>query len=207
MAATTDRRQDAAPAEGPGPRTTSSPSCTRPATASSPAPSPSCRSWCSRVVAWQLWDNLLDWSDLIVFAIMYVAHRPRHHGRLPPAVHAPRVQDRARPCAASSPRSARWRSRARSSPGSPTTASTTPSPTSRATRTARTSTTAHGLKRRAARARARARRLAVHPHRSAAPKTRYAPDLIADPVVRFVDRTFVAVGARRPRSCRSCSAG
>ena len=53
-----------------------------------------------------------------------------------------RASRRSRGCAACWRSSARPRSRARSSPGSPTTASTTPSPTRRATRTAPTSTTA-----------------------------------------------------------------
>ena len=45
-------------------------------------------------------------------------------------------------CSTASPCSARWASRARSWTGSPTTASTTPTPTRRAIRTARTSVTA-----------------------------------------------------------------
>ena len=34
-----------------------------------------------------------------MFAIMYVGHGPRHHRRLPPPAHPPRVQDHARACA------------------------------------------------------------------------------------------------------------
>ena len=39
----------------------------------------------------------LHWHDLVVLAITYVAHRARHHGRLPPAVHPPQLQDDAAP--------------------------------------------------------------------------------------------------------------
>ena len=112
---------------------------------------------------------------------MYVATGARHHRRLPPPVHAPRVQDDEGRARRRSRSSARWRSRARSSPGSPTTASTTPSPTSRATRTVAARRPRPRLQGRAARAAARARRLAVHPH-PARPHERYAPDLMADPV-------------------------
>ena len=38
-------------------------------------------------------------------------------------------------------------------------------------------------------------------------KTRYAPDLIADPIVSFIYAHVRAVGVRRPGPCRSCSAG
>ena len=68
--------------------------------------------------------------------------RARGHGRLPPPVHAPLVQGQGAGPGRRSRSSAAWRSRVRSSAGSPTTASTTRSATSRATRTARTSTTA-----------------------------------------------------------------
>ena len=36
-------------------------------------------------------------------------------------------------------------------------------------------------------------------------RARYAPDLLADPTMRFVDRTFVAVGARPAWRSRSGS--
>ena len=131
------------------------------------------------------------WSDMVVFAIMYVAHRARRDGRLPPPVHAPRVQATKRCCAASSPCSARPRSRGRSSRGSPTTASTTPSPTSEGD--PHSPHVDHGVRPGAARCAASLHAhvgwLFIHTQRGA--EERYAPDLIADPVVSFVDRTFV----------------
>ena len=42
-------------------------------------------------VAWQISADLLFWSDLIVFAIIYVDDRARHHRRLPPAADPPRL--------------------------------------------------------------------------------------------------------------------
>ena len=63
------------------------------------------------------------------------AHPDRDHGRLPPPLHPPLVQGRPRLSGSSWPCWAAWRCRGRSSPGSPTTAATTPSPTRRATRT------------------------------------------------------------------------
>ena len=45
---------------------------------------------------WMAWGGSLHWHDLVVFAITYVAHRARHHGRLPPAVHPPQLQDEPR---------------------------------------------------------------------------------------------------------------
>ena len=94
------------------------------------------------LAAWQVWGKALHWSDVFLFLGLYLLtglgitvgfHRHLTHR----AFKAKPVA--ARRCWRSS---ARRRSRARSSPGSPTTASTTPSPTKRATRTAPTSTTA-----------------------------------------------------------------
>ena len=110
-------------------------------------------------------------------------HRARRDGRLPPALHAPQLQDRPRAARRAGHRSARWRSRARSPPGSPTTASTTRSPTSPATRTPRTSTTAAGSAARCAASctrtsagssstRSAARRTATRPTCSATPSSR-----------------------------------
>ena len=125
-----------------------------------------------------------------MFVDLYVATGARRHRRLPPAVHAPRVQDQQVGARRRWPSSARPRSRARSSRGSPTTASTTRSPTARATRTARTSTTGT-----ASRARCRACCTRTWAGCSSTPqrgnKERYAPDLIADPLISWIDRTFV----------------
>ena len=92
-------------------------------------------------VGWQMWDGLLHRSDLIVFAILYVLtglgitvgfHRLFTHRSFKTS-RALRFVLAVLGSAAIE---------GRSSPGSPTTASTTPSPTARAIRTARTSTTA-----------------------------------------------------------------
>ena len=111
------------------------------------------------------------------------ADRAGRHGRLPPPLHAPQLQDAAGGRAACSRSSAPPRSRARSSRGSPTTASTTRSRTAAAIRTARTSTTAAAG---AARSAACCTRTSAgcSSTTSAAPATRYAPDLLADPVDR-----------------------
>ena len=131
--------------------------------------------------------------------------RARRDRRLPPALHAPGVQGASSGCAGRWPSSARPRSRGRSPRGSPTTASTTRSPTRRATRTARTSTTGT-----ASRARfkglwhAHWGWLFIHTHRGN--KQRYAPDLIADPLISRIDRLFV-LWVTSACSCRSSSAG
>ena len=132
---------------------------------------------CLLIVAWQVWGAWLGWNDIFVFLIMYVAHRPRHHGRLPPPASRTARSRPRRSCAASSPCSARRRSRARSSRGSPTTASTTRSPTSRATRTARTSTTAAaGAARCAGLVHAHVGWLFLHTHRGRRDALRAGPD-------------------------------
>ncbi len=51
------------------------------------------------LVAWQVWSELLGWSDLIVFAIMYVADRPRHHRSASTACSRTARSRPARPCA------------------------------------------------------------------------------------------------------------
>ena len=96
------------------------------------------------IVCWQAWSNLLRWSDVAVFLIMYVLtglgvtvgfHRHLTHRSFKThrwlrgllsilgsvAIEGPVIS------------------------GSPTTASTTPTPTRRATRTARTSATSGGF--------------------------------------------------------------
>ncbi len=143
------------------------------------------------LVAWQLWHKLLGWSDLDRLRDHVRDHRA---GRSPSASTgcSPTARSRpARPCGPCSPCWARPRSRGRSSrwvadhrkhhafsdqPGDPH------SP--HVDHGVGSSGALRGLL-------ARARRLAVHPHPARAAKTRYAPDLIADPVVSYVDRTFL----------------
>ena len=67
------------------------------------------------------------------------ADRPRRDGRLSPHAHPPLVPDLQARRVLLRRRRARWRSRGRSSTGSPTTASTMPTPTRRAIRTRPTS--------------------------------------------------------------------
>ena len=57
-------------------------------------------------IGWQAWADLLGWSDIAVFAIMYLAHRPGHHRRVPPPLDPPRVHDQ--PRRARRPRRARF---------------------------------------------------------------------------------------------------
>ena len=71
---------------------------------------------------------------------LLLPHAARGHRRLPPATSPTARSRRSGRCGWRWPRSAAWRSRARSSSGSPTTAGTTPSPTARATRTRRGAT-------------------------------------------------------------------
>ena len=45
------------------------------------------------IVCWQVWSDLLRWSDVAVFLIMYVLTGPRRDRRLPPPPHPPQLQD------------------------------------------------------------------------------------------------------------------
>ena len=116
-------------------------------------------------------------------------HRPRHHGRLPPPLHPPQLQDL--------PRGARRARRARlrrdRGPGDLVGGRPPQAPRllrqATATPTAPTSTTASACAGRCAASRhAHLGWLFIHTERGS--RERYAPDLIADPVVEFVDRTF-----------------
>ena len=49
------------------------------------------------IVCWQVWGDLLRWSDVVVFADHVRADRPRRDRRLPPPPHASQLQDRSRP--------------------------------------------------------------------------------------------------------------
>ena len=157
--------------------------------------SPSCRSSAWASSRWQLWASL---------AGLERPHRLRDPLRLDGAAGSPSGFHRlfthrsfkTDPAVRGVLRraSARWPSRARSSPGWPTIASTTRSPTGPATRTARTSTTA----------RACAARCAASPTRTSAgcSCTRTAAAAAATrrtcspiPIVRWVDRWFVALRA------------
>ena len=111
--------------------------------------------------------------------------RAGHHGRLPPAAHPSRLQDAQADRSTASPSSARWRCRAACSTGSPTTASTTPTPTRRATRTPRTSATA-----RASRASGTPTRAGCS-RRTARRTGRSTPrELYEDPVMKKINRLF-----------------
>ena len=157
-----------------------------------------------RVRRWQTWTSALRWSDVIVFFICYLAtalgvtvgfHRLFTHRAFKTKPWVRGMFAIFGSAAIEGP----------SSPGSPTTASTTRSPTSEGDPHSPHVDHGHGLGGRAARAPPCARRLAVHPH-PARRRKRYAPDLLADPVIAWVDRTFV-VWASAACCCRSSSAG
>ena len=83
-----------------------------------------------------VWGWGLGWLDVGLAVGLLLLHPARHHRRLPPPLHARLVQGQPRPLQGRARRRGlAWRSRGRSSSGSPTTAGTTPSPTARATRT------------------------------------------------------------------------
>ena len=71
-----------------------SPSRTRPATGSSPALLTVIPFLMLGFVVWQLAGSWLHWSDLVVFAHRLHPDRARDHGRLPPPLHPPQLQDR-----------------------------------------------------------------------------------------------------------------
>ena len=177
---------------------------TRRSIASPTSSSPSCRSRC--------WGSRCGWlgRHAALAGPRRAGHQlhpdgPRDHGRLPPPVHAPQLQDQ--PAAARAVRRARVGGRR--GPGDrvgldPPQASPLQRP-ARATPTARTSITASAGAARSAGL--------FHAHVGwmfrgvdRANPERYAKDLLADPVLRFVDRTFplwVLLGLAvpvRPRS-------
>ena len=150
------------------------------------------------VVCWQrgtaCCTGTTSWSSLI----MYVLTGARDHGRLPPPLHPPLLQDqaaRARRCSRSW---ARPRSRARSSPGSPTTASTMRSPTVEGDPHSPHVGHGHGL-RGALRGllHAHVGWLFIHTQRGA--KARYAPDLLRRPGRSASSTARSALGRCRPR--------
>ena len=149
------------------------------------------------LAGWQVWGEALHWSDVFLFLGHLPADRARDHGRLPPPPHPPRLQDQAAGCTACWRSSARRRSRARSSPGSPTTASTTPSPTKRGTRTAPTSITAHGWSG-ALRGLFHAHMGWLFIHTQRGNKERFAPDLIKDPIDQLGRPHLHLLGDSRP---------
>ena len=141
------------------------------------------------VVGWQLW-NALHWHDLVVFAIMYALtglgvtvgfHRLFTHRSF-------KTRRRVRGVLAVA-RLGRDRGPGDLVGRRPPQAPRVLRPAT-ATRTARTSTMAAACAARCAGSRTRTSG-GCSSTRSAARKARYAPDLIKDPVVAFVDRTFV----------------
>ena len=124
----------------------------------------------------------------------------RRHGRLSPPLHPPQLlHEPGRLRGAASRSSARRRSRARSSPGSPTTASTTPSPTSEGD--PHSPHVDHGAGWRGACAGCCTRTSAgCSSTPSAAPRSATRPTCSPTRSSRFVDRTFVvwAVGGLAP---------
>ena len=150
------------------------------------------------VVGWQLWASLLGWSDIFVFVIMYVltgfgvtvgfhrlfTHRAFKTGKAVRATLAilgsAAIEGPVISWVADHRKHHAFSDRA-GDPHCPH--------------------VDHGarLARRAARAVARARRAGCSSTPSAGVKTRYAPDLIADPVVQLRQPHVRALGARRAR--------
>ena len=64
-------------------------------------------------VAWQLWDEALRWSDVIVFVVLYVLTGLGRDGRVSPAADAPQFRDHPLAARFCSRCSARRRSRGR----------------------------------------------------------------------------------------------
>ena len=141
------------------------------------------------LVGWQLWNKLLHWHDLAVFAILYVLAGPRHDGRLPPPLHPPQLRKKrwlrgvfagCGSMAIEGPVIS-WVADHRKhhafsdQPGDP-----------------HSPHVDHGVGWRGAlRGLAHAHMGWLFIHTQRGNRSRYAPDLIADPVVRFVDRTFI----------------
>src|SRR4051812_4630029 len=141
------------------------------------------------LVGWQLWSSLLGWSDLIVFAIMYIAtglgitvgfhrlftHRSFKTGKAVRAILAALGSAAIEGPVISWVADHRKHHAFSDQPGDPHSPHVDHG---------------HGLKG-ALRGLAHAHVgwLFIHTHRGL--KTRYAPDLIKDPVVSFVNRTFV----------------
>ena len=48
------------------------------------------------LAGWQVWGEALHWSDVFLFLGMYLLHRARDHGRLPPPPHPPQPSRRSR---------------------------------------------------------------------------------------------------------------
>ena len=133
--------------------------------------------------------TLLGWSDVDRVRDHVRAHRAGHHGRLPPPVHAPLVQDRP------AVRGVLAVLGSAAIEGPVISLGRRPPQAPRLLRPAGRPAQphvdhGHGC---AARCAACCTRTSAgcSSTPSAARKTRYAPDLIADPVVTFVDRTFV----------------
>ena len=89
-----------------------------------------------------LWNQWVDWTDLAIMVVTYLVFGLRRSPSATTGCSRTAASRPTRACSTGWPCSARWASRARSWTGSPTTASTTPTPTRRAIRTPRTSATA-----------------------------------------------------------------
>ena len=156
------------------------------------------------VVGWQVWADLLHWHDIAVFAILYLLTGLGVTVGLPPLSHPPQLRDQ--------PRRARRPRRARLGGdrgprdllgGRPPQAPRLLRPRGRSAQPARRPRRRLAGRAAPACCHAHVGWLFIHTQRGA--QDRYAPDLIDDPVVRFVDRTFVLWVAGRAGACRSGS--
>ncbi len=140
------------------------------------------------------WGHGVDAIDLGLFAVFYVLTgygvTLGFHRLLTHKAFETRPGDSQRPRACS----ARWRSRGRSSTGSPTTASTTPSPMSRATRTAPTSITPAGCAASGTRTPAGSRSSRGPRHRGATPRTSSRTARCAASATRSAGSSLLSLG-------------
>ena len=189
----------------PGSPTTSSPASNETRDRIITGTSRSCRSSACSSSPGRSGAHWLGWNDIFVFLIMYVLTGAGHHGRLPPPVHAPRVQD----VAVHARRVRRARLGRDRGPGDllgrrPPQAPRVLRPPGRPAQPARRPRLRPA--RRDPGPRPRARRLALPAHASRPPQPlRARPD--RRPRGQRGRPPFVLVRRRRPASRRSCSAG
>ena len=143
----------------------------------------------ARPGVWQAWNSLLHWHDVAVFLILYLSTGFGITVGFHRLLHAPQLQDARRGSGRPWQPWARWRSRGTSFPGSPTIEA--PRVLRRGGRPAQPP---RGSRRRLAR---RAARALARPwgwlfeHTQRGKRERYAPDLLKDPDIAFIDRTFI----------------
>ena len=143
------------------------------------------------IVCWQLWNDLLHWHDVVVFAIMYLLTGLGVTGRVPPPSHPSQLQDQP-----SGPRAA-GHLRLGGHRGAGDLLGRRPPQAPRLLRQGRRASphsphVGHdGGWRGALKGLLHAHLGWLFIHTQRGNRRRYAPDLVKDPVVSFVDRTFL----------------